>query len=267
MEVLADSAFRWAAEEDSLCEENTQGVESDLADVPLCTDAYRRGAGRIKMFIGRACSAAELTAQPTWDENQFRAPMQAGRPSTGVRWSMPSVRLAERPAGTGARTIDPCRSCAGKEERRNGALCPSHPARVAAEAPYGDSDFLELLTCARIESATCSESSENTRRLVQQGMEESGPDGTPTVEVRSWADPFAVRRRSRLPRIPAAAQGLNRSPLPDEAVARGVAAQAGSLNDDENARPALSIRRSICAGNPTARSTSTPVPHIITQMP
>ena len=67
MEVLADSAFRWAAEEDSLCEGNTQGVESDLADVPLCTNAYRRGAGRIKMFIGRACSAAESMAQPAWN--------------------------------------------------------------------------------------------------------------------------------------------------------------------------------------------------------
>ena len=37
MEALAGRAFQWVAEEGSLCEENMRGIESNLAEVTLCT--------------------------------------------------------------------------------------------------------------------------------------------------------------------------------------------------------------------------------------
>ena len=49
MEALADNAFRWAAEEDSLCEENVRGIESDLAEAtfaPMPIGVVRAGSCR-----------------------------------------------------------------------------------------------------------------------------------------------------------------------------------------------------------------------------
>merc|ERR1711976_688520 len=66
-----NSAFQWATKEGPLCEENMRGIQFNLTDVTLHTDAIHRGAGQIMPPTRRCCFAAEMQGKPSLQEPVF----------------------------------------------------------------------------------------------------------------------------------------------------------------------------------------------------
>lgn len=54
----------WAMKEGVLCEENIHGVQFDVHDVSLHSDAIHRGSGQIIPTACRCLYASVLTARP-----------------------------------------------------------------------------------------------------------------------------------------------------------------------------------------------------------
>jgi len=71
-----EAAFQWATKEGVMCDENMRGIRFDIHDVTLHTDAIHRGGGQIIPTARRVFYAAELTAQPRFQEPIFLCEIQ-----------------------------------------------------------------------------------------------------------------------------------------------------------------------------------------------
>jgi elongation factor 2 len=78
-----EAAFQWATKEGVMTEENMRGIRFNIMDVALHTDAIHRGGGQIIPTARRVLYAAELTAEPRFQEPVFLCEIQAPDDSMG----------------------------------------------------------------------------------------------------------------------------------------------------------------------------------------
>mmetsp|Transcript_1738 Transcript_1738/g.6048 ORF Transcript_1738/g.6048 Transcript_1738/m.6048 type:complete len:845 (-) Transcript_1738:157-2691(-) len=81
------AAFQWATKEGPLMEENMRGIQFELEDVVLHTDAIHRGGGQIIPTCRRVLYAGVLTAQPRIMEPIFLVEIQAPEVALGGIYS------------------------------------------------------------------------------------------------------------------------------------------------------------------------------------
>jgi elongation factor 2 len=71
-----EAAFQWATKEAVMTEENMRGIRFNLTDVTLHADAIHTGGGQIIPTARRVYYAAELTAEPRFQEPIFLCEIQ-----------------------------------------------------------------------------------------------------------------------------------------------------------------------------------------------
>ncbi|KAF5832095.1 elongation factor 2 [Dunaliella salina] len=84
----AVAALQWATKEGVLAEENMRGVNFEVCDVVLHTDAIHRGGGQIIPTTRRAMYAAELTAVPRLMEPVYLVEIQTPEQALGGIYSV-----------------------------------------------------------------------------------------------------------------------------------------------------------------------------------
>jgi len=72
-----EAAFQWATKEAVMTEENMRGIKFNIMDVALHADAIHRGGGQIIPTARRVLYAAQLTAEPRFQEPVFLCEIQA----------------------------------------------------------------------------------------------------------------------------------------------------------------------------------------------
>ena len=78
-----ESAFQWATKEGALTDENMRGIRFNIQDVALHADAIHRGGGQITPTARRVFFAAELTANPRFQEPIFLVEIQCPDDAVG----------------------------------------------------------------------------------------------------------------------------------------------------------------------------------------
>ena len=71
-----EAAFQWATKEAVMTEENMRGIRFNIMDVALHADAIHRGGGQIIPTARRVYYAAQLTAEPRFQEPIFLCEIQ-----------------------------------------------------------------------------------------------------------------------------------------------------------------------------------------------
>jgi elongation factor 2 len=87
-----EAAFQWATKEGVLTEENMRGCRFNIHDVTLHADAIHRGGGQIIPTARRAIYAAELTAEPRFQEPIFLVEIQCPEDAVGGIYNCLSQR-------------------------------------------------------------------------------------------------------------------------------------------------------------------------------
>jgi elongation factor 2 len=72
-----EAAFQWATKEAVMTEENMRGIRFNVHDVALHADAIHRGGGQIIPTARRVYYAAQLTAEPRFQEPIFLCEIQS----------------------------------------------------------------------------------------------------------------------------------------------------------------------------------------------
>ena len=103
------AAFQWAAKEGAMTQEPMRGVRINLVDVNLIADAIHRGGGQIIPAARRVVYAAQLTAQPRFQEPMFLCEIQTPSTLIGNIYQVMSQRrgtvFSEEPIGGSPMTI------------------------------------------------------------------------------------------------------------------------------------------------------------------
>jgi len=89
------AAFQWASKEGVLCDENMRGINFEIHDVVLHTDAIHRGGGQIIPTCRRVLYAAVLTAEPRMLEPVYLVEIQAPESALGGIYSTLNQKRGE----------------------------------------------------------------------------------------------------------------------------------------------------------------------------
>ena len=82
------AAFQWATKEGPMCEENMRGIQFEIQDVVLHTDAIHRGGGQIIPTARRCFYACQLTAEPRLMEPIYLVEIQCPESVLGGIYSI-----------------------------------------------------------------------------------------------------------------------------------------------------------------------------------